>query len=145
MKIYLDTCCLNRPFDDRSQARVNIEAEAVRSILERCEQGDGQLASSDTLAFEVAQTTSEERRAMLHEGLAIASERVTIESVEQRAVELEKFGLQPLDAAHLASAESAKVDWFCTCDDRLLKKCSSIPTLSFRVGLPQDLIKEWVL
>src|SRR5687768_5270243 len=108
MKIYLDTCCLNRPFDDRSQARVNIEAEAeaVRSILERCEQGDGQLASSDILAFEVAQTTSEERRAMLHEELAIASEQVTIESVEQRAAELEKFGLQPLDAAHLASAES---------------------------------------
>ncbi|HUE69295.1 MAG TPA: hypothetical protein VMP01_00240 [Pirellulaceae bacterium] len=111
MKVYLDTCCLNRPLDDRSQPRVNIEAEAVQSILKRCEQGDCQLVNSDTLAFEVAQTASEERRAFLEEELAIAGERVAIESV----------------------------------DDRLLKKCASMPALAFKVGLPQDLIKEWVV
>jgi hypothetical protein len=34
-KIYLDTCCLNRPFDDRSQERVRREAEAVLTVLAR--------------------------------------------------------------------------------------------------------------
>jgi hypothetical protein len=29
MKIYLDNCCLNRPFDDLSQDRVYLEAEAI--------------------------------------------------------------------------------------------------------------------
>jgi hypothetical protein len=31
--IYLDLCCVNRPFDDQHQARVRLEAEAV---LGRC-------------------------------------------------------------------------------------------------------------
>lgn len=29
MKIYLDNCCLNRPFDDQSNLRVRLEPEAV--------------------------------------------------------------------------------------------------------------------
>ena len=28
-KIYFDVCCLNRPFDDQSQARIRLEAEDV--------------------------------------------------------------------------------------------------------------------
>ncbi|HPZ08922.1 MAG TPA: hypothetical protein PL110_12455 [Candidatus Eremiobacteraeota bacterium] len=33
MKIYLDTCCLNRPFDDQTQDRNRLEAEAIMIIL----------------------------------------------------------------------------------------------------------------
>jgi len=33
--IYLDACCLNRPFDDQSQPRVHLESEAVLIILAR--------------------------------------------------------------------------------------------------------------
>ena len=32
-KIYFDTCCLNRPFDDQTQTRIRLEAEAVLAIL----------------------------------------------------------------------------------------------------------------
>lgn len=28
MKIYLDNCCYNRPYDDQSQLRIHQEAEA---------------------------------------------------------------------------------------------------------------------
>jgi hypothetical protein len=35
MKIYLDACCLNRLFDDQSQARVHLETEAILLIFER--------------------------------------------------------------------------------------------------------------
>ncbi|ACL22488.1 hypothetical protein [Desulfitobacterium hafniense] len=37
MKIYLDNCCLNRPFDDLSNDMVRMEAEAVLAIINRCE------------------------------------------------------------------------------------------------------------
>jgi hypothetical protein len=30
MLIYLDNCALQRPFDDRSQQRIRVEAEATR-------------------------------------------------------------------------------------------------------------------
>ena len=32
MKIYLDMCCLQRPFDDKTQVRVLVEAEAVLGV-----------------------------------------------------------------------------------------------------------------
>jgi hypothetical protein len=37
VRIYLDACCLNRPFDDQTQARIRLEAEAVLMILMECE------------------------------------------------------------------------------------------------------------
>ncbi len=30
-KIYLDVCCLNRPFDDWTQERIRLEGEAIRA------------------------------------------------------------------------------------------------------------------
>ncbi|MBI3410260.1 MAG: hypothetical protein HY040_18120 [Planctomycetes bacterium] len=39
MRIYLDACSLQRPFDDRSQPRINVEAEAVLTILRLVESG----------------------------------------------------------------------------------------------------------
>ena len=33
MKIYLDVCCINRPFDDQTEERIRMESE-VRSINE---------------------------------------------------------------------------------------------------------------
>jgi hypothetical protein len=29
LRIYLDACCLNRPFDDQTQERIRLESEAV--------------------------------------------------------------------------------------------------------------------
>jgi hypothetical protein len=42
-KIYLDTCCLNRPFDDETQDRIRLEAEAVGLILAHFQAGDWEL------------------------------------------------------------------------------------------------------
>jgi len=41
MKIYLATCCLNRPFDDQRQPRVRLESEAVTLILEKTHNMNG--------------------------------------------------------------------------------------------------------
>lgn len=32
-RIYLDVCCLSRPFDARSQPRIRLEAEAVSQFF----------------------------------------------------------------------------------------------------------------
>ncbi len=54
MIIYLDTCCLQRPLDDRSQARINIEAEAVLTILGLVEKDYLTLVSSEILDNEIS-------------------------------------------------------------------------------------------
>lgn len=35
MRVYLDNCCFNRPFDDQTQTRIRLEAEAKLDIQQR--------------------------------------------------------------------------------------------------------------
>jgi hypothetical protein len=36
-KIYLDVCCLNRPFDDQTQPRIYLETQSVMTIINQCQ------------------------------------------------------------------------------------------------------------
>jgi len=47
-----------------------------------------------------------------------------------------------LDALHLASAEEAEADYFCTCDDRFLKRAKTFNDLRTKVVTPLELIEE---
>ena len=62
MRIYLDNCSFNRPFDDQRQTRVRLEAEAKLSIQEQIRGGTLELAWSYILDFENAANPFEERR-----------------------------------------------------------------------------------
>ena len=55
--IYLDVCCLNRPFDDQAQARIHLEAEAVLVILNQCQAGHLTWISSDVVTLEIERST----------------------------------------------------------------------------------------
>ena len=46
MRIYLDNCCFNRPFDDQKQLRIRIEAEAKLNIQENIRAGKLELVWS---------------------------------------------------------------------------------------------------
>jgi hypothetical protein len=65
MKIYIDVCCLNRPFDDQTQDRIRLETEAVVLVLEHVEDGEWDLIGSDVMRFEIGriQDTIRRRRA----------------------------------------------------------------------------------
>ena len=54
MRIYLDTCSLQRPLDDQWPLRNRLEAEAVLSILDLVKAGHFELMASDVLIFEIA-------------------------------------------------------------------------------------------
>ena len=70
MLIYFDTCCLQRPLDDRSNPRNNVEAEAVLTILGIIERHNVTLASSEILDFELSKIPDEDRKgAMLISGV----------------------------------------------------------------------------
>lgn len=62
--------------------------------------------------------------------------------IEQRARLFVERGIKPLDALHLASAETAEVDYLCTCDDRFLKKAQQRSDLAIKVVSPVTLIEE---
>lgn len=60
--IYLDVCCLKRPFDDTSAERVRREAEAVAAILEGAGTGKFGLVRSPAHDFENGRNPREDRR-----------------------------------------------------------------------------------
>src|ERR1022692_2860940 len=103
MKVYLDTCTLNRPLDDKSQTRVALEAEAVLGILTRFEEGSLSLVASEVLTLEVERTSQPERRAFVEGIIEGATEFISLDdAIRQRGNELEKRGFRAFDALHLA-------------------------------------------
>lgn len=48
-KIYLDACCLNRPFDDQTQLQIRLETEAILDTISRCRSEEWELVSSTAL------------------------------------------------------------------------------------------------
>ena len=136
MKIYLDVCCLNRPFDDHSQIRIRVEAEAVLSILNRCQEKLDTLVTSDAVLFEISQTPDVERREWVQPLLDVECQHVSLtDAMAARARYLTGVGLSQLDALHVACAEqSAHV--FLTTDDALLRKATAIPGITVRVENP---------
>ncbi|MEW6273815.1 MAG: PIN domain-containing protein [Bacillota bacterium] len=123
MLIYLDVCCLNRPFDDQFQGRIRLESEAVLTILNGGEKEKWRLLNSEAIEFEISAIPEEERKKKVAALTAIAQEKTKMdEKIKLRARELEKIGIKAYDALHLACAEYGGAEVFLTTDDKLLRK-----------------------
>jgi len=143
MKVYLDCCSLQRPFDDKSQPRIAVEAEAVLMILSLCESGRLKLISSDALYFEISRTPDQDRKEDVLAILQITAASIDLtQEIEKLARKLSASTLKPLDALHLAFASAAKVDYFCTCDDKFLKKAKKLEGLNIKVVSPTEMVME---
>ncbi|NBC00108.1 MAG: PIN domain-containing protein [Bacteroidetes bacterium] len=143
MLVYLDTCSIQRPFDDQSQLRVALEAEAVLQLIQLAEQQQLELLGSEMLLVETEQNPHARRRRFALEVIALAVYTVeTSEEIERRARAYDKVGIQPADAVHLASAVEAEADAFCTTDDQLLRRGREIDTGSTQVLSPIELIER---
>jgi len=143
-KIYLDTCCLNRPFDDQTQTRIRLEAEAVLAILAQIENGEWDWVGSNVLEDEVEQIPDTQKLSRVSLFLDFVEKGISIGEKEvERAKNLEKKGFQLFDALHIACAESAKVDIFLSTDDRLLKLAKRLSNyLEVRVENPLIWVTE---
>ncbi len=142
MKIYLDTCSLQRPFDSKNQVRIILEAEAVLGILSYIESNKIELVNSDILKYEIENIPNSIRRNNSASILELANSYIKVNSkIQKRAEVLVSFGIISLDALHLASAEYSKADYFCTCDDKLFNKARKID-LNIKVVTPIELIGE---
>jgi predicted nucleic acid-binding protein len=123
MKIYLDVCCLNRPFDDITQDRVRLESEAVLTILGHAQTENWILISSEVVDIEISKIPDDERKQKVSFLSSTLKSYVTVdEDIERRAMELAELNFKPFDAFHIACAEKGGADVFLTTDDDLLKK-----------------------
>ncbi|HMR99186.1 MAG TPA: PIN domain-containing protein [Anaerolineales bacterium] len=143
MKIYLDLCAIQRPLDTSNQVRIVLESEAVLGIISFCDLGQAELLSSEALLYESEESPLPVRKEHTLSVLAKAKDVLVVAKKEtSRAAEIAQVGIRPLDALHLALAESGNADYFCTCDDRLLRNAKKVKDLAVKVVNPVDLIQE---
>ncbi len=121
MRIYLDNCCFNRPFDDQDQLKIRLETEAKLHIQQAILDGKYELIWSYILEFENNQNPYSERRNTVAEWKQ-AAKILCEENTEiiTFAEHLLAKGVKVKDALHIACAVEAKADYLLTTDKRLL-------------------------
>ena len=140
MRVYLDNCMFNRPFDDQSHIRIRLESEAKLHIQNKIKNKELELIWSYILEFENFHNPHDERRNAIIRWKEIAMLNITeTPTILQNAKKVAEFGVKAKDALHVASAIEGNADYFLTTDDKLLsslKRSKMIEALN-----PTDYIK----
>jgi hypothetical protein len=141
MRIYLDNCCFNRLFDDQSQIRIRLEAEAKLKIQEEIRAGHVKLVWSYIFDYENGKNPYQERRGRIkgwrkYSALDIQESPELIGSANR----LKEKGLQKIDCLHIACVIIAKCEYFLTTDDKILRCSMQIDDI--KLNDPIGFIKE---
>ncbi|MEP7171460.1 MAG: PIN domain protein [Bacteroidota bacterium] len=127
MRIYLDNCCFNRPFDDQNQVRVRLEAEAKLYVQKKIVDKEIEFAWSYILDYENMFNPYEERREAIQSWKQKAVSEITESNqIIKMSESFMKTNIKPKDALHLACAVAGNCDYFLTTDDMLLSKKNRI-------------------
>lgn len=136
MRIYLDVCCLCRPFDNHDDTRIRLESEAVLAIIRRCSL-DWDLITSTAVLYEISSINDPVKKSHVIQLTSRAREIVRIDAnLLLRADTIEKTGIMGMDAIHLACVEKAGAVFLTTDNEviRIMKTHSQ--DISVRVDNP---------
>ena len=123
MKIYLDNCCFNRPYDNQNNLLVYWETEAKLFIQDLIHSGKLMLVWSFVLDYENDANPFYERKRSISvwKQLSIIDCNLCKE-IADIANDLLQTGLRQKDASHIACAIYAEADFFITTDKKILNK-----------------------
>lgn len=143
LTIYLDNCCYNRPFDDRSNIKNYLEREAVLLIMQMVYQGSIRIVGSEVLKKEMSLISNIEKRRdveSIYHGL-ISGVIVLNERIIKRAEEIMcQSSIKSFDSLHLASAEEG-ANILLTTDIKFMKAANRLET-KVKVRNPIDFLLE---
>lgn len=139
MKIYLDNCCFNRPFDDQTQLKIHLESQAKLFIQHKIISKEHQLVWSFILEYENSQNPYEIRKNTIIKWEDLASEIILQkEEIIRIAEKLNAMGIKSKDALHVACAVFSDCDYFITTDRKLL----NIRIKEIKINNPIDFVIE---
>ena len=135
---------MSRLFDDQTQNRIRVEAEAILQIFAHFDIRQWQWISSEIVTLEINQNPNFRQRFQVGYLLNFAHHTVSLGETEiSRGEYLELLGIKHFDALHLACAETGNADVFLTTDDRLLRTAKSIAhQMNIKVENPSIWLKE---
>jgi len=140
IRIYLDLCCYNRPYDDQDFFPVYLETQAKLKIQQGIKDELFTLVWSTMIDYENNYNTDkvisqeifrwrERARIIIHQSNAVI----------EKALHFQKIGIHSKDAVHLACAVAGNALYFITTDKGILKKNYFINEI--RIINPADFIK----
>jgi predicted nucleic acid-binding protein len=144
MKLYLDTCCYNRPYDDQTQETVHIEGEAVLGIVNVCRKNGGEIIGSPVLELEIDKINDLEKmkKVRYFYYLTITTQIDYTVQILNRVQELSnQSNIRMLDKFHLSFAENSGADALLTTDIKFEKACQKLD-LKTRVINPLRYLME---
>lgn len=142
VKIYMDNCCYNRPYDDQSQMRIYLETQAKLHIQDMIRREKIELVTSYILDFENSNNRSMQKKLaiqkFMNEYAALYVSNRNEKDITKLAEAIMETGIKEKDAYHVACAVMAECNYFVTTDDRLLKYQSE----KIKLVTPGELIRR---
>ena len=142
MRIYLDNCSYNRPYDDQSNMQVQLEAQSKLFIQNSIKGGKYDLVSSYTLQYEISKNPFDMRRNAIEDFIAQNAKYYVDYDREPEltaiASEIMETGVKEKDAYHVASAIFSGCEYFISTDKRLLKYTSE----KIKLVTPVEFVSE---
>ena len=121
IRIYLDNCCFNRPYDDQSQPRVRFETQTKLHIQKMIFEREIELVWSYILKFENSRNPFESKRNAIAQWEQLSSLFVTMsDEIVANAEKITTTGIKNTDALHIACAIAGNCHYLITVDKRLL-------------------------
>ena len=141
LKLYLDMCCYNRPYDDQQQTRIHLESLAKLHIQQSLADGVFNFVWSFILEFENSKNPYPLRRETILKFSYRCNQYIdesNTDDVIKIAKPIMESGVKEKDALHVACAIYASCDCFLTTDDRLLK----YTTERIKIMTPAQFVNE---
>jgi len=142
LRIYLDNCCYNRPFDPPSNPTIVFETTAKMLIQGLIVNNKVNLVNSFVVYEELSAIRGKEKHDLILkflENAKIYLAKDKYNEVLQLSEQIMKTGIKYMDAAHVACSIIAECDYLITVDKRLLKYKSD----KIIVITPIEFIRVW--
>ena len=124
MRIYLDVCTFNRPFDDQNQLKIKLETEAKLYIQQEIIAGHYDLVWSYIFEYENDKNKFDDRRNSIYDWKNIAKIHCVEnnEIIEYAESVRNQYGIRTKDALHIACSVYTNSDYLITTDRQLFNK-----------------------
>jgi len=143
LKVYLDNCCYNRPFDDFTIGKNALEANAKLFIQSLVKYRSIALYYSFMSQIEIDDSPIDERKAYILDFIEANATgfvgKKRLDEIEVLAGNIMQTGIKKKDATHLACAIIAKCDYFITTDKRVL----NYKTDEIKIVNPISFVEVW--
>jgi predicted nucleic acid-binding protein len=120
LRLYLDVCVFNRPFDDQNQLKIKLETEAKLFIQQGILNNNYELVWSYILEYENNQNKFNDRRNAIYDWKNIAKVYCTEnDQIIRYAENLKIKNIRTKDALHIACSVYTNSDYLITTDKQL--------------------------